>query len=191
MRLRLDDAGGVASYGRAMELRIDTALIPPPPPPGAQVTWPPPAPARWKPVGNTWTGWTLATVATIWTAVVLISVFSPDMIHGSEQQRMPVAAFGTWVWGLGASVVVFVALARLRGNPSHRPLWMALFGTTVVIWSAATLASVFGPTVVTGSDPTTIPMAALIAPIGALVATVITGATVLITHGLSRMQQGA
>ena len=170
-----------------MELRIDTAVIPPPPP-GTRRTWPPPAPARSQPAGSSWTAWTLATVATIWTAVVIISVFSPDMIHGSEQQRMPVAAFGTWLWGFGASVVVFVAMARLRGDPGHRPLWMVLFGATVVIWSAATLASVVGPTIVTGSDPTTIPMAALIAPITAMVATVITGATVLVAHGLSRTQ---
>jgi hypothetical protein len=184
MRPRLDDAAGVASYGRAMELRSDTALMFPPPPSDAQVTWPPPAPTRRQPVGSSWTGWTLASVALIWTAVVLISVLSPDMIHGSEQQRLPVAALGTWLWGFGASIVVFVVMALLPGNPGARPLRMVLFGATVVIWSAATVASVLGPTIVTGSDPTTIPMAALIAPISALVATVITAATMLITHDL-------
>jgi hypothetical protein len=59
----------------------------------------------------------------------------------------------------------------------------------VVIWSAATLVSVFGPTNVTGSDPTTIPIAALIAPIVAMVATIVTGTIVLVAHALSHMQQ--
>jgi hypothetical protein len=188
MRPQSDDAVGVDSYGRAMELRTDTKVIPPPSR-GAQGTWPPSAPVRWQPARSNWTAWTLVTVASIWTAVVLISVFSPDMIHGSEQQRMPVAAFGTWLWGFVASVAVFVAMARLRGDSDRRLLWMMLFGATVVIWSAATLVSVFGPTNVTGSDPTTIPIAALIAPIVAMVATIVTGTIVLVAHALSHMQQ--
>ena len=180
-------AARVASYGRAMELQTDTKVIPPPPP-AVQRTWPPPVPVRRQPAGSSWTAWTLAAVASIWTAVVLISVFSPDMVHGSEQQRMPVAAFGTWLWGFGASVAVFVAMARLRGDSDRRPLWTMLFGATAVIWSAATLVSVFGPTSVTGSDPTTIPRAALIAPIVAMVATVVTGTLVVVATGLSRMR---
>ncbi len=129
-------------------------------------------------------GWTLATVASIWTAVALMSVFSPDMIHGSEQQRLPIAALSTWLWGFGASVAAFVAMARLRGPLDRRPLWMFLFGATVAFWSAATLISVFGPTIDTGSDPTTIPMAALIAPIVAMLATVVAAMVVVVTHGL-------
>ena len=121
----------------------------------------------------------------IWAAVVLISVFAPDMIHGSEQQRMPVAAFGTWLWGVGASVVALVALTRLRGALTRRPLWMTLFGATLAIWSAATMVSIFGPTVVTGSDPTTIPVAALVAPIAAMLATSVAAIVVLVADGFN------
>ena len=45
----------------------------------------------------------LIAVGGIWTAVAAISLLSPDMVSGSEQQHMPVAAFATWVWGAVAT----------------------------------------------------------------------------------------
>jgi hypothetical protein len=145
--------------------------------------WPPP-PTRPRTPASSWTAWTLAAVGSIWTAVVLISVFSPDMIHGSEHQRMPVAAFGAWVWGFGASLAAVAAMARLRGSVARRPLWMMMAGATAAIWCAATVVSVFGPTQVTGTDPTTIPLAALIAPIVAMLATIGAATVVLAADGL-------
>src|SRR5918995_4203340 len=102
-----------------MELQMATTTFPPPSP-EARVASPPRPPVRAQSTGTSWTAWTLATVTPIWVAVVLISVFAPDMIHGSEQQHMPVAAFGTWLWGVGASVVALVALTRLRGALTRR-----------------------------------------------------------------------
>ena len=147
--------------------------------------WPPPVATRSQPVESSWTALTLAAIASIWTAVVLISVFSPDMVHGSEHQRMPIAAFGTWIWGFGASIASLLAMARLRGDVGRRPLWIMLSGATVAIWSATTLVSIFGPTVVTGSDPTTIPLAALISPIVATVATIVAGTVLLVANSLT------
>ena len=129
-----------------------------------QGAWPPPVAPRSRVAETSWTAWTLAAVGSIGIAVVLISLFSHDMIHGSEHQRMPIAAFGTWIWGFGASIAAVVAMARLRGDVRRRPMWMMLSGATTAIWSAATVVSIFGPTQVTGSDPTTIPLAALISP---------------------------
>ena len=139
-------------------------MWPPPPPPSSVVA---------RQAGGEWTTWALATIASIWTAVLVISVLSPDMIHGSAQQRLPVAALGTWLWGGGASIAAFMGMARLR-DVGRRSSWIIVFGATVAIWTAATLISILGPTTVTGSDPTTIPMAALIAPIVAMVATFVT-----------------
>ena len=48
------------------------------------------------------------------------------------------------------------------------------------------LVSVFGPTMVTGSDPTTIPLAAMIAPVVAMLATVAAGIVAVVANGLSR-----
>ena len=128
---------------------------------------------------------TLATITAIWVSIALISVLSPDMVHGSEHQRMPVAAFGAWFWGFGASIAAVVAMARLRRDVAQRPAVMMVAGVTTTIWVAATVVSIFGPTLVTGSDPTTIPLAALIAPIVAALVTTGIATVAVIAHGLS------
>jgi len=80
-------------------------------------------------------GWTAATVASIWASVAIISVFAPDMISGIEQQRMPIAAFTTWLWGLGGSVASLVPMARLRTDVGRRAFWIMLSGATMAIWA--------------------------------------------------------
>jgi hypothetical protein len=124
----------------------------------------------------------MATVVAIWVCVAVISVLSPDMVHGSEQQRMPVAAFGAWFWGFGASIAAGMAMARLRGDTTRRAA-VLLAGATMTIWVAAAGVSIFGPTLVTGSDPTTIPIAALIAPIVAALVTIGVATVAVVAHG--------
>ena len=45
----------------------------------------------------------MAALGVVWAAVVAISVLSPDLVSGSEQEHLPVVAFGTWIWGMVAS----------------------------------------------------------------------------------------
>ncbi|HEY8526766.1 MAG TPA: hypothetical protein VIL48_17480 [Acidimicrobiales bacterium] len=118
---------------------------------------------------------TAAGIAGIWLAVVLISVLAPDMVTGSEQQHLPVAAFATWLWGLIATAVLVVAVGRLRGRLTHRPVWTGLAVATVVVWAVATVLALAGPRFETGTDPTRIPLAALIAPVAATVLTALGG----------------
>jgi hypothetical protein len=111
-------------------------------------------------------------VGAIWLAVLAISLLAPDMVSGSEQQHMPVAAFGTWLWGIAGTWAALGSLAALRrssrGRHLHQPLALGVAG----IWTVAAAVSVFGPVVETGSDPTRLPLAAMVAP---LAATVLTG----------------
>jgi hypothetical protein len=44
-----------------------------------------------------WMLWTAIGIGGIWIAVLLISLLAPDMVTGSEQQHLPVAAFATWL----------------------------------------------------------------------------------------------
>ena len=107
----------------------------------------------------------------IWVAVTAISLFSPDMVSGSEQEHLPVAAFSTWIWGSVATL----AVVRFWSGPGrsaaqralHRPMAVAVAG----VWAIAAAVAVFGPVMVTGSDPTRIPFGAMFAP---MVATVLT-----------------
>ena len=107
----------------------------------------------------------------IWLAVTAISLLAPDMVTGSEQQHMPVAATTTWIWGSVATL----AVVRFWAGPGrsaaqralHRPMAYAVAG----VWTVAAFVAVLGPEMVTGSDPTRIPFAALFAPIAATVLT--------------------
>lgn len=121
-------------------------------------------------------GWGLAAIASIWVAVVLISIFSPDLVSGSQQEHFPVAAFWTWFWGSVATVGVMIALLRGRKKASPREIApKVIAATTAVIWLVATLISIFGPVMVTGSDPTRLPLAAIFAPVAAAILTGLTG----------------
>ena len=74
-------------------------------------------------------------------AVGLISILAPDMVTGSEQQHMPIAAATSWLWGLLATIGFLWAMTRLRGRPSHRPIWIGLTTATLVLWLIATILS--------------------------------------------------
>jgi hypothetical protein len=45
---------------------------------------------------GSWMLWTAIGISGIWVAAVLISLLSPDMVSGSEQEHQKVAAFTSW-----------------------------------------------------------------------------------------------
>jgi hypothetical protein len=119
--------------------------------------------------------WTAGGIGAIWVAVALISVLAPDMVTGSEQEHMPVAAFSTWLWGLVATGIFVWAMGRLRGNASRQPVWIGLAVATAVIWLVAVVLSAALPVVETGSDPTRLPIGAMVSPVAAMVLTALAG----------------
>jgi hypothetical protein len=48
---------------------------------------------------TSWMLWTAVGIGGIWTAVLLLSLLAPDLVSGSKQEHLPVAAFTTWFWG--------------------------------------------------------------------------------------------
>ncbi|HYK06202.1 MAG TPA: hypothetical protein VEW11_00395 [Gaiellaceae bacterium] len=119
--------------------------------------------------------WTAAGIGGIWAAVLLISLFSPDLVSGSEQEHLPVAAITAWFWGGVGTLVLLLAMGRLRGRPSWRPIWVGLSVATLVIWTVATILAVTLPVIETGTDPTRIPVAAIVAPVAAAMLTALAG----------------
>ena len=99
------------------------------------------------------------------------------MVTGSEHQHLPVAAFGSWLWGLAATGAFVWGMGRLRGSAARRPIWTGLTVVTLVIWLIATIVSIASPVVETGSDPTRLPVGAMVAPVAALVLTALAGIT--------------
>lgn len=130
-----------------------------------------------------WMLWAAIGCGGIWVAVVLISVFAPDLVSGSEQEHLPIAAFTTWFWGCVGTLVLLWAMSRLRGSAMERPVWIGLSVVTLVLWAVATILAITLPVFETGTDPTQIPLGAMFAPAGAAILTALAG---LISNILGR-----
>lgn len=130
-----------------------------------------------------WMLWTAIGIGGIWAAVLLHSVFAPDLVSGSEQDHLPVAAFTTWFWGGVGTLAFLWAMGRLRGSPRWKPIWIGLTVATLGIWTVATILGITLPVMETGTDPTRIPLAALFSPVAAAMLTALAGvvATVFVS----------
>jgi hypothetical protein len=112
-------------------------------------------------------------VTAIWVAVVLASVFSPDLVSGSEQEHLPIAALIDWFWGSVATALVLIAVAIGHGRSlsDRHVAWFLIALATTAIWTGVTVVSISVPRLETGTDPTRIPLAAMISPVVGTVAT--------------------
>ncbi len=90
---------------------------------------------------GSWMAWSVGGLVGLWTTVALVSIFAPDLVSGSEQQHLPVAAFATWLWGMVATGGYLLAMGRLRGSSSRRPIWIGLTVATLTVWLVATILS--------------------------------------------------
>jgi len=117
-----------------------------------------------RPTTATFDTWWLVAVGSVMVSVLLASIFSPDMISGAEHEHLPLAPLTLWVWG--AAAIGYLSFVR-RDGPDP------VFGLSVaILWAAVAATSIFAPELVTGADPTRIPIAALVAPV---VGTIVTG----------------
>lgn len=118
-------------------------------------------------VGSRYTPVGLAVVF-IWAAVLVASIWSPVMITGANHEQLAVAAMGDWFWGGLATGLLLLAAAFARLERTD--VWRVVAVISGVVWLAVALASVFAPSMITGTDPTTVPLVAMLAPVaGALV----------------------
>jgi hypothetical protein len=83
----------------------------------------------------------------------------------SLRHVVPCVGTGGFLWAMG----------KLRGSASRQPIWINLAVTTLTVWLVATILSITMPVVETGSDPTRLPIAALVSPVAAAVLTVLAG----------------
>jgi hypothetical protein len=98
----------------------------------------------------------------------VLSVFSPDLVSGAEQEHIPVAALLSWLWGGLATGLIVLAGAVSAGTADRwRHVAIAIAG----IWAVVAIAGVWSPPLETGTNPTTVPLAAILAPIAGAIAT--------------------
>lgn len=128
---------------------------------------------------RSWMAWTLFGVAAIWIGVAGVSLVAPDLVSGSEHGHLPLAGFLTWIWGLVATIGLLWGMSKLRGSARREGLWIGLAVAVAVIWGIALVLSAALPVWETGTDPTELPVWAIVAPIAAsllsLLACVIAG----------------
>ena len=106
--------------------------------------------------------WWLIAVGAVVLTTTAASIYSPDMVTGSNQEHLPLAAFTDWIWG--AVAVAYLAFVRDERADATFAISVSL------LWLAVAITSIAAPAFVTGTDPTTIPLAALISPtVGAIV----------------------
>jgi ABC-type proline/glycine betaine transport system permease subunit len=95
-------------------------------------------------------------MAVVVVASTVVAVLAPDMVTGSTHEHLPLAALTIWPWTAAAVGYVFTAGRR---NDSRD----LVLGVTFV-WTVVAVLALAVPTMVTGTDPTRIPLSALIAP---------------------------
>jgi len=116
--------------------------------------------------------WFYIGLVAIWIPVILASLLAPDLVSGSEQEHLPLPAMLTWIFGL-------IATGAMRRHTMRKSTvyadklgaWKTGYGLIGVIWVIVMLVSIFGPVLETGSDPTSLPLAAIIAPVAGAVLT--------------------
>ena len=126
--------------------------------------------------------WAISAVSIVWIAVIIVSILSQDFIHGSDQQHFPLAASITWISGAYATKAI---LTELKLRSTAKSILVGITISTIIIWVAVILVSLLVPSLITGTDPTQIPIAPVVAPIAGAIATGSIGNLVRgITEGL-------
>jgi hypothetical protein len=117
---------------------------------------------------NRWL-WSGLGVVVVWACAAAMGIWSPDLVTGSAHEHIPLIAITVWVWALFATGLIVMAPALARGDDLRT--WVIYAGLVSVVWVAAAVISIAVPPMVTGSDPTTIPIAGIFSPIVAMAAT--------------------
>ena len=106
----------------------------------------------------------LPAVAWIWVSTVILSLNAPDLVTGSEHERLPLVAMTAWIWaGVASGYVLLLPVVQRRASD--------VVGAVAAIWVFVAVATISGPVLETGSDPTELPLLGVLAPIGGAIAT--------------------
>ncbi len=118
--------------------------------------------------------WVVLALGSIWIAVAIISLSSPDLVYGADRDTFPLIPAVTWMSGAAASSYVLRALVTRHPSPEdQRHAWVGIALSTTAIWALVTVVTLMLPEFQfnIGDDPIIIPLGHLIAPAAAAVAT--------------------
>jgi hypothetical protein len=110
------------------------------------------------------------TVCGIWVALAAASIWSPDLISDTDRTHVPIAAFMDWIYAVVATGLVLLAFSR-RTPDIGRSSGSSFAAVIWAIWLVVAGASIWAPSLVSGTDGAVVPVAALAAPLAGLLAT--------------------
>ncbi len=96
-------------------------------------------------------------VGVVWVACTMVALMSPDLVSGSQHEHIPLATLTVWLWALVATGYVLMG-TRQRVTPGFAV-------GVILVWAAVAVTAALAPVMVTGTDPTEIPLAAVLAPV--------------------------
>jgi hypothetical protein len=109
-------------------------------------------------------------VGAVWISIGALSLFTPDLISSPEQEHVPIAALLSWFWGGLATGLILLA-AAVGGRDDAGGAWRTFAAIIVTMWAVVAVAGIWSPELVTGTDPTHVPLAAILAPIAGSIGT--------------------
>ena len=84
--------------------------------------------------------WVALALGSIWIAVAIISLSSPDLIYGADRDTFPLISAVTWMSGAAASSYVLRALVTRHPTPEdQRHAWVGIALSTTASTVAARL----------------------------------------------------
>jgi len=110
------------------------------------------------------------TVSAIWIALTAASLWSPDLISDTDRTHVPIAGFLDWIYAVIATGLVMMAFSRRTGDVG-RSSWASFATLISAIWALVAVASIASPSLISGTDGTQVPIAALAAPLAGVLAT--------------------
>lgn len=118
--------------------------------------------------------WVALALVSIWTSVAIISLSSPDLIYGADQNTFPLIPSVTWMSGAAASSYVLRAMVVRHPTPEdQRHAWVGIALSTTAIWALVTGVTLMLPSFEFNitDEPIIVPLGQLVAPAAAAVAT--------------------
>jgi uncharacterized membrane-anchored protein len=118
--------------------------------------------------------WVALALGSIWIAVAIISLSSPDLVYGADRDTFPLIPAVTWISGAAASSYVLRALVTRHPTPEdQRNAWIGIALSVTAIWALVTVVTLLLPEFQfnIGDDPIITPLGHLVAPAAAAVAT--------------------
>ena len=110
-------------------------------------------------------------VAAIWLATLAAALLSPDLVTGSQQEHLPLAGSLDWLWAAVATGYVLMADRGGDRDGRTRSSARSFVLSVSAVWAVTAMASILAPPLVTGTDPTRIPLVAMLVPLAAMAVT--------------------